>query len=265
MNKYDKNLPLDKMLQDYCKVNPPYKFTVELEEPNMKPGRTKIFTAVACASLVLVCAVAFIAGFGNNFFTNSTYDDSGFIINARAEGESEDNAEMLSVEKTKINKEFPLVDKSYAETKSALAFQHIALEITGDDVVSYDIKAERGTLHFRDELHRLGEKSVIEGGRFFDYFVVGAELYDLPAYTEDTYLFWLPDYESINIDASTFEAQCELLQAAEDYNKYFGDTITLTVEYEDGTKKSASIEISFDDEAYVYARMTANDDNINMY
>lgn len=251
----------ENLMKDYCSVTPPYEFEVSLEENTMKT-KTKIFMSLACAALVLVCAVAFIAGFGKDFVPKDKIEDFGFIVNAHAEGTEKDIA-TLSEENTKICKEYPLINKDMEKVK-ALSVDHIALELTGEDVAGYDVKAQYGTLHFRDELHRLGAENVNAGGRVFDYFVCGSELYNLPVDSDETYLFWLPGFDRIDADAPTFKKQCEILQTGEDYNKYFGDIITITVEYKDGTKKSVDIEISFDDEAYVYAKMTANE-NITMY
>lgn len=257
-------IPLEKRLQDFCNVSPPYKFSFRLEEENVKNKNIKPFIAVACAMLVLVCAVAFASGFGKDFVQTEKAEDFGFIINAYAE-EAEDTITTINSNSTKIGKEYALINKGYDEKVSALSVDHIALELTGKDIVSYDIKAQNGILHFRDELSRLSTDNVNEGGRVFDYFVAGSELYNLPADTKETYLFWLPGFDRIDAVAPTFEEQCVILNTAEDYNKYFGDTITLTVEYKDGSKKSVDIEISYDDEAYAYAKMSAVDENITMY
>lgn len=254
---------LEKKLQDFCNVSPPYKFSLRLEEEKVKSKNIKPFVSVACAALVLVCALAFAVGFGKTDIQSNKPEEFGFVINAHAEG-AENNIATVGTESTKVSKEYSLINKDY-EKVSALSVDHIALELTGNDIVSYDLKAKNGILHFRDDLHRLSANNVIEGGRVFDYFVAGSELYDLPVDTEETYLFWLPGFDRIEAVAATFEEQCEILQTAEDYNKYFGDTITLTVEYKDGTNKSVDIEISFDDEAYAYAKMSAVDANITMY
>lgn len=261
---------LERKLQDFCNVSPPYKFSLRLEDNNMKTRNIKPYIAVACAMLVFVCAVAFAVGFSKGFVPNEKTEDFGFVVNAYALGAQDDSAtpdsvEISSTERTKINKEWAFIDKSYTENSKSLGFQHIAFEIVGDDVKSFDIKTEHGKLHFSDELNRLGADNVNKDGRVFDYFVAGYELYDLPADTEETYLFWIPECDRIDAVAPTIEEKCEILNTAEDYNKYFGDTITLTVEYKDGSKKSADIVISYDDDAYVYAEMSAVDTDITMY
>lgn len=254
---------LEKKLQDFCNVSPPYKFNFSLEEKNVKTKNIKPIISIACAALVLVCAVAFAVGFGNDYAPNHKAEDFGFIINAYAEG-AEDNSAAINSEIARISKENPLITKDY-EKVNVLSVDHIALELTGKDIVSYNIEAQNGVLHFRDELHRLSAENVNDGGIVYDYFVAGRKLYDLPVDTEETYLFWLPGFDRIYADASTFDEQCKLLQTAEDYNYYFGDVITVTIEYKDGTKKTADIEISFDDEAYAYAKMSEAEGNITMY
>lgn len=269
----NKKIPLEKMLKDYCNVKPPYTFTIRQEENNMKSRKTKIFAAACCAALVLLCGTLFTIGSANRqkalpeedirTSTDTKMESRNFFVKAFAEGEDDNSQELITSAK-RINKDNPLIVKDNSDSSKALAIDHIALEITGDNIENYDVKSENGNLHFyvinNESTHLLTEKNISPEGTVQDYFALGSELFDLPANVgganRETYLFWLPDLEKIDNDAESFEEKCELLQSAEDYNKYFGDTITVSVTYKDGRTETAHIEITFDDDAYAYASIS---------
>ncbi len=278
----NKKIPLEKMMQDYCKVGPPYEFTVNMEESYMKNRKNKIFAASACAALVLLCGTLFTIGSANKqealptedtkVSADTVMESRDFFVKAFAEGEDAHSQE-LSTSAKRINKENPLIMKDNSDSSRALATDHIALEITGDNIESYDVKSDNGNLYFyvfrNKSTYLLTEKNVSPDGTLHDYFALGSELFDLPAdageINRGTYLFWLPDIEKINDDAKSFEEKCELLQTAEDYNKYFGDTITVSVTYKDGRTETARIEITFDDDAYAYASISNVVEEVVMY
>ena len=256
---------LEKKLQDYCLVEPPYEFDFRLEDNTVKTRNTRFMISVACAALVLVCAATFAAGLGKNTLQDTTAENYGFVVNAYAQGATEDSAEIVYSEKTRINKENPLITKCYSKSSRALAIDHIVFEICGEDILNYDINAQNGTVHFHDDLYRLSEKNVNDGGTAFDYYVFGNELYDLPSASKDTFLFWLPSTDKLEADAPTFEEQCEILNSAQDYNKYFADTLNVNIYYKDGSTQTVSINISFDSDAYAYAEISEIKDGIKIH
>lgn len=260
-----KNVSVDDKLHDFCRVSPPYNFVFRLEENTMKSRNLKPFIAVACAMMVIVCAVAFGIGFDKDATPTSEPENYGFIINARAESSTADSAEILTFESKKVNKDNPMVqvddDKDYM-----LHFDHLALELVGDEVLRYSVKAETGQLHFHDSASRLSEKNVKGAStEVYDYFVSGSELLDLPVDTKGTYLYWLPDAEYVRSETSLEKHFSDCLKSAEDYNKYFADVVTLTVEYKDGSTKTLCINISFDGEGYVYAGLSENTSELKFY
>ena len=260
-----KNASVDDKLRDFCRVSPPYNFVFRLEENTLKSRNLKPFVAVACAMMVLVCAVAFGIGFGKDTALTSEPENFGFIINARAESATDDYAEILTFESKKVNKDNPMVkiddDKDYM-----LHFDHLALQIAGDEVVSYSVKAEKGQLHFHDSESRLSEKNVKGAStEVYDYFISSSELLDLPVDTKGTYLYWLPNAEYVRSETSLGKYFVDCLKSAEDYNKYFADVVTLTVEYKDGSTKTVCINITFDEEGYVYAGLSEDSSELKFY
>lgn len=260
-----KNVSVDDKLHDFCRVSPPYKFVFGLEENTMKSRNIKPIIAGVCAMLVVVCAVAVGVGFGKVTTPTSEPENFGFIINARAESATEDSAEILTFESKKVNKDNPMVQVD-GEMDYILQFDSLALEIEGDEVASYSAKAEKGQLHFHDSASRLSEKNVKGAStEVYDYFISGSELLDLPVDTKGTYLFWLPDAEYVRSETTAEKHFTDCLKTAEDYNKYFADVVTLTVEYKDGSTKTVCINISFDGEGYVYAGLSEYASELKFY
>ncbi len=256
---------LERKLQDFCNVSPPYKFSFRLEENNMKIRNIKPFIAVACAMLVVVCSVAVGVGFDKSTTPASELENFGFIINARAESATADSAEILTFESKKVNKDNPMVQVD-DEQNYMLHFDHLALEIEGNEVVSYSAKAEKGQLHFHDSASRLSAKNVKGAStEVYDYFISGIELLDLPVDTKGTYLYWLPDAEYVRSENSLGINFDDCLKSAEDYNKYFADVVTLTVEYKDGGTKTVCINITFDSKGYVYAGLSVDANELKLY
>lgn len=149
------------------------------------------------------------------------------------------------------------------------SIQPFYFSVEGDDITSYDISCEKGELHtYIDSLKTQmidGDNSISQD----DYFKKGKSLsvvYDSenPDYMQ---AFWNPGnyldkkiLEDTGIDTSTelSDEECKRvseykekhLQNSDDYTEYFGDTISITVHYKDGTTEQAQIEISIDYKSY---------------
>ena len=273
----NKKAPLETLLKDYCNVNPDYKFEPLLKESKMKAKKTKIFTAAcaACAALVLLGTVAFTKDFRNsqtspvteieNEAPAAVLESRDFFVRAYAEGEDK-NAQELNASKKRINKDKPMISKTWYESDvKGLAANHIALEITGEDIENYSVKAKTGILYlnaFKNRTDfRITEKNVSPDASWFELSAVAKEVYDVPAdpsvYNRGTFLFWTPSFDKIDDVTIDYDEKCALLQSAEDYNEYFGDTITISVNYKDGRTETAQIEITYDDDAYAYASISS--------
>lgn len=147
--------------------------------------------------------------------------------------------------------------------------QPFYFSVEGDNITSYEISCEKGELStYIASLKRQmlgGDNSISQD----DYFKKGKSLsveYDSekPDYMQT---LWNPGnyldkkiLEDTGIDTSTeltydeckriSEYKEEHLQNSDDYTEYFGDTISITVHYEDGTSEQAQIEISIDYKSY---------------
>ena len=230
-----------------------------LSNLEMKP-----LIVIASACMVLVCAVAFLSAMGKqNVVVQQEKRELGFIINARAEGATDDSAE-LSYETQKIDKDRPLVYPD-PENKFFLKLHYLYFDITGEDISTIDVKSEHGTLDYHDTKFRLKEDNVVDGSEKTEYFVSGREFVDLPFVQGETYLMWRPDADKIRADTSEDVFFSDCLKSAEDYNNYFADTVSLAVKYKDGRQRTINICINFDSQGYVYAGLAEPTDELRFY
>ena len=156
--------------------------------------------------------------------------------------------------------------------EEALHFDRITLSITGKDIESYDVKTVFGEMTFFDSQNRLTSENAL-GSEVYSYFAKGSELVKLPAAPvndpDETQLYWYPDTDrlmsEVDMSLEVFPQQKAKLKTAEDFNRYFADTVTVTVTYIDGRTETADIEFTFDSKGYVSAVVKDKSDVIDLY
>ncbi len=265
-NNDRKSIGLNSLLSEYMSREPSYTFRIKLEEEKVDKKSFKSFKIIACASIVLIVALVGVGVFSKLPPRNPT--DLGFMITAYAANDALDKGKPLGYEVTGLNQCGPLVTIE----DDALHYDRITLSITGKDVVSYDIKAAHGEFTFFDRKNRVTPENAL-GAEVYSYFAKGSEFVDLPpAPVNDpgeTQLYWYPGEDRIMTDVDEsgdiFEQQKALLQNAEDFNRYFADTVTVTVTYADGKEESADIEITFNENGYVSAVVKSNIDAVDVF
>ncbi len=155
----------------------------------------------------------------------------------------------------------------------------VAINISGNNIESYSIESQKGDLFFYDRskedvyfsietAEAPDEDTTCLWSCEYDLYLDKeriTKLENIPydAVNKDNVLLeWSPswidffnDLCELTGEGVTYEncdlriaAANELLQTAEDYTKYFGDTLTLTVNYEDGTSVTREVVITLDDE-----------------
>lgn len=153
-----------------------------------------------------------------------------------------------------------------------IAVSRLEIRVSGKEVTSYTVSAEKGELISVDtemfEKH-LDDSSISAD----DYFRKGSVIDNVSFdYTNPNAnrVDWLPGYEKLCADVERItsltydelsdydseetqqKAMAELLKNGDDYTKYFGDTVTVTVYYSDGTSESCSVVITVDDEGFYH-------------
>jgi len=262
----EKNISLNNLLTEYMSREPSYTFRVKQEEDKVKRTSFRPLKIIACASLVLVVALAGVGVFSKLPPENPT--NLGFMITVSAADETADKGKPLGYEVTGLNECGPLVTIE----EDALHYDRITLSISGKDVTSYDVKADNGYLTFFDTKNRLTPENAL-GAEVYSYFAKGRELVDLPPAPvndfDETQLYWYPGEDRllsvVDESGDIFAQQKALLQSAEDFNKFFADTVTVIVTYSDGKEESADIEITFDEKGYVSAVIKNNADVVGVY
>lgn len=262
----EKNISLNNLLTEYMSREPSYTFRVKQEEDKVKKMSFRPLKIIACASLVLVVALAGVGMVSKLLPKNPT--NLGFMITVSAADETADKGKLLGYEVTGLNECGPLVTIE----EDALHYDRITLSVSGKDVISYDVKADNGYLTFFDTKNRLTPENAL-GAEVYSYFAKGRELVDLPPAPvnnlDETQLYWYPGEDRllsvVDESGDIFAQQKALLQSAEDFNKFFADTVTVIVTYSDGKEESADIEITFDEKGYVSAVIKNNTDVVGVY
>ena len=156
-------------------------------------------------------------------------------------------------------------------TQKTLYFRGMSINVSGDNISSIDLSCQDGKFTVVDTEAMAKYKNSGNDGDVDKYFKKDKEIkgiqYKDGSGNDDNAIdiSWLPsddrfnaeimktegmdeiDYTHMDDVVKVSEATDKLLQSAEDYNSYFGDTLTVTVHYKDGTSESADIEVSYDD------------------
>lgn len=303
---------LEEMLKNYCKREPQYSFKFRTEEKSMKRKIKIRYAAATLCAAVMLCG-SFIALQHTAFSgkdNNSSDGSVGFIVTAYAAEPDKGNSEGTKLESvnTKINPKFPLVEKTYdnfefdsqgksigednpleegeeaqvVENSCMLSFDYISLEVTGKDIVSYDIRTDNGEFNYVDseEMEKYKGKGNTDSSTINKYFHKGSAISDIPVDASNPHksiLNWYPAPDKLfdeikkatgsdcNIDDyySKFDIMSKMspeidkrLKTAEDFTNYFGTDINITVHYKDGTSENGIIRITLDENGFASASIS---------
>lgn len=266
------------MLRNYCSRKSQIALSARTEEQKMKANK-RIFTISATA----VCMVAVLSAgiFSSRLFNKDKSQavniPSGFSITAYA-AENDDEPVVLSNIKTELSSEiddnsYPDIGVDYNERYGKLiSVEPITFSISGKKLDSIDFSCKSGNLNYI--IPELKDKNLSGGNSISqdDYFKKGQKLENIPYKSDDpnySFVYWYPGdrnteelneylsqngYTSEDIDKLyvTDDALAKLikdfrdgiLNTSEDFTEYYGDTITVTAHYKDGTTESADIEVA---------------------
>ena len=257
MNKNKDDIKLDTMLKNYCSRKTQVAFDVELEHTTKARKRVGFVPAVACA---LALVLAFSVVIFQPEQTHSGVDaPHGFSISASAA--EREPVTLQNVEVELCPKEVKGLGGDITFENGMVSLEPIWFSMNGDNVETFDYKCENGLLYYvipeLKEQKLDGDNSVTQD----DYFQKGKELKNIP-YKSDTENYIFVSWFSLKLDeeASQYYGadisqvsdedmrnySTEHLQTSDDFTFYFGDTITVTAHYKDGTQETAVIEVTVD-------------------
>ncbi|MBQ6626882.1 MAG: hypothetical protein IIX27_06290 [Ruminococcus sp.] len=256
MNKKIDDTQLDSMLRNYCERDRQHAFDVNLSQKKVCKKQFKVIPAVSFV-LALIFAFGFIII--NPAKSDTSNVPKGFSVSASA---SEREAVKLdSVEVELCPKEEKGFGGDITLENGMVSLEPIWFSMSGKDIKTFDYKCENGLLYY--VIPDLKNKK-LEGNDNItqdDYFKKGKELKQIPYDGEkENYIFvsWFSmkldeeatkhyskDIAEIS-DTDMRSFRTEKLKNSDDFTYYFGDTVTITAYYKDGTQETAVIEISVD-------------------
>lgn len=257
MDKKITDSDLDVMLKNYCTRKSQIAFDVKTEKVKSDKVRSRLMYALTSAfALALVFSIV-CAQFAQ---TSNSVSPKGFSISASA---AEREAVMLqSVDVELCPKEEKGIGGDIVFENGYVSIEPIWFSMSGEDIETFDYKCENGLLYYvipELKLQMLEDSnSTITQD---DYFKKGQLLKSIPYNSNDeNYIFvsWFSD--RLEVEASEFfnmdiaqisdedfrNYRTERLKTDEDFSYYFGDTITVTAHYKDGTRETAVIEVTVD-------------------
>lgn len=315
---YEINDELDEMLKKYYGRKPVYNFRYKKEKRGKtKFAGRKFFKYAAVLLLAVTVAAAamiFATNLGEPSATQSASGlpkDRGFLITAYAaevsSGDESAVTKNISTIDTVVRGGVYAVDRTYffnsdnkyvysisgeavgnnsendsykKEVYPELVGYHIALDILGEDIKSFDVASSRGNFNY-SEFNRNFENEIDFDmtpeivAKIFDNAHIDS--YDFSEsksnieYSGKKMLFWYPDMEALKkavddyalstvgvtysdvfktCDKSDFDkyygAQTEFFEK-NSLNSYIKDTIKITVHFNDGSSESALIEVAVND------------------
>lgn len=255
MNKNTDDIKLDTMLKNYCSRKTQVAFDVELEHTTKVKKHIGFVPAIACA-LVLVLAFSFVIFQPEQ--TSAT--PQGFSISASAA--EREAVELENVEVELCSKEEKGLVSDIVFESGMVSLEPIWFNMNGEDVETFDYQCENGLLYYiipelKEQMLTENDGSITQN----DYFKKGKKLESIP-YNSDNPNYIFVSWFSYRLDEEAAEFfgtdiaqisdedmrnyRTEHLQTSDDFNYYFGDTITVTAHYKDGTSETAVIEVTVD-------------------
>lgn len=261
MNRNMNDNEFDAMVKNYCRRSRQTAFDADVKNTKSGVKRMKWGAFVVPAvAFVLVFGFVVLQVFGvSNKIQNSGTTPKGFYISASA-AEREPVA-LENVEVELCPKEEKGLGGDIAFEDGMISLEPIWFNMNGEDVETFDYKCENGLLYYvipdlKNEMLE-GDSTITQD----DYYKKSKELKSIP-YKSDTENYIFVSWFSLKLDEEASEYfgtdiaqvddaklrnyRTEHLKTKEDFNKYFGDTITVTAHYKDGTSETAVIEITVD-------------------
>lgn len=212
--------------------------------------------------------------YGNIEVRNENYDGDGVVIESSM-NVSEILTMAIYAEHNGIGAIYDDVLPGITITPGTydISINRVGIRVSGKEVTSYTVSAQNGELiSVNTEMYEkhLNDSSISAD----DYFRKGSVIDNVPFdYTDPNAnrVDWLPgdeklcadveqitgltydelsDYDSEETQQKVKRAMAELLKNGDDYTKYFGDTVTVTVYYSDGTSESCFVVITVDDDGF---------------
>ncbi len=257
MNKNINDNKLDTMLSNYCTRKRQIAFDVNLEQEKKSKNYASLFPVIAS---VLLIAFTFGFVFFQPAKTENSFDvtPKGFTISASAAQREPVVLENVDVELCPKEEKGLYADIVFED--GMISLEPIWFNMNGENVETFDYKCENGELYYiipelKEQMQTEKDSSITQN----DYFQKGKKLEYIPYNSEDpNYIFvsWysyrLDEEASAFFDTDISEIsdedfrnyRTERLKSAEDFTRYFGDTITVTAHYKDGKSETAVIEIT---------------------
>lgn len=257
MNRKITDSDIDVMLRNYCARKSQIAFDVKTEKVNSGKTRSRLMYAMAS---VFALALVFSVVCAQFIQTERSMSPKGFSISASA-------AERESVMLQSVDVELcPKEEKGLAGDiifeNGYVSIEPIWFSMSGDDIETFDYKCENGLLYYvipelKTQMLEDSNSTITQE----DYFNKGQELKSIPYNSDDpNYIFvsWFSyrldeeasEYFDMDIaqisDEDFRNYRNERLKTDEDFSYYFGDTITVTAHYKDGTNETAVIEVTVD-------------------
>ena len=257
MNKKINDIELDAMLKNYCKRKRQIALDVNLEQEKKSKNYASLSPVIAS---VLLIAFAFGFVFFQPAKTRNSFDlaPKGFTISASAAQREPVVLENVEVELCPKEEKGLYADIIFED--GMVSLEPIWFNMNGENVETFDYKCENGELYYiipelKEQMETEKDSSITQN----DYFQKGQKLECIPYNSEDpNYIFvsWysyrLDEEASAFFDTDISEIsdedfrnyRTERLKSAQDFTRYFGDTITVTAHYKDGKSETALIEIT---------------------
>lgn len=272
---YDEHI--DTMLKNYCRRKGQVSFEFNADRLREKSKYKRVIhITVPVIALLLVFGVAiFSAFYGNNSTSNQSTPPSGFTISVSA---SEREPVKLGGVEVMLNREEGVDLPDITFENGMVSLELIWFDMTGENIDTFDYRCENGLLFYvlpdLKEKKLNGDTSITQD----DYFKKGQVLESVPYDSKDPnsiFVSWHPNkldteeveylkslgysqpFDAVGISDILSEFRSDKLKNSEDFNYYFGDTITITAHYKDGTSETAVVDVSVD--------IRAEDDKIYGY
>ncbi len=256
MNKKINDKELDSMLSNYCRRDKQLAFEADLSQEKANKKQFKLIPAVA-----FVLAVIFAFGF---IIINPAKSDTPNVPKGFSVSASASEREAIKLDSVKIEL-CPKDEKGFGGDirleNGMVSLEPIWFSMDGEDVETFDYKCENGEMYYvipdlKTEMLE-GNDEITQD----DYFKKGKELKQIPYDSKKSnYIFvsWFSmkldeeaaEYYGKDIaeisDTDMRSFRTEKLKNSDDFTYFFGDTITVTAHYKDGTSETAVIEVTVD-------------------
>ena len=264
MNKKILNNNIDIMLKNYCSRKAQIAFDLDLQNSNpMKTKKGFFAVAVSVMAIILVFSLVLVQVINIDNTTNvndTSVMPKGFVISASAAEREPVMLQNVEVELCPKDEKGLFADSVC--TNGDVAIEPIWFNMSGENVETFDYKCTNGMMYY--VIPELKDKMELSNGKIKqdDYFKKGKKLTDIPydsSNPEYVFVSWYSD--KIDKEGMEYLSKAgyrqpygqelvdyrnEHLKTEEDFNRYFGDTITITAHYKDGTSETAVIEVSLD-------------------